>query len=279
MQDQRKKYTAGDILDDNRVDEITRLDEGYRIFRSLRSSPPYFEARKRDLFAMIRQLGLPTWFISLSAADTLWKDLHRMLGKLIDKKDYSDEELSDMDWTEKTRLVKSDPVTCVRYFDHRVHTFIHSVLKSNASPLGNIHDFFYRVEFQQRGSPHIHMVMWIENAPKFDSHTDEEVVAYIDEHVSCSNIVEHQDLVDLQRHKHNRTCKKQRNGKTVCRFSFPLPPMPKTKILRPLEKEAEQKDKDNYEKITKNLKKSKKHKTYHSKTFCYQLKYQKMIII
>lgn len=28
-------------------------------------------------------------------------------------------------------------------------------------------DWFYRVEYQQRGSPHIHMMIWIENAPAF----------------------------------------------------------------------------------------------------------------
>ena len=39
--------------------------------------------------AMIRQLGIPTWFISLSAADTKWHDLIVMLGKLVDKTDYS----------------------------------------------------------------------------------------------------------------------------------------------------------------------------------------------
>jgi hypothetical protein len=28
--------------------------------------------RKKDVFAMIRQLGLPTWFGSFSSADTKW---------------------------------------------------------------------------------------------------------------------------------------------------------------------------------------------------------------
>jgi len=34
---------------------------------------------KKDIMAMIRQLGLPTWFMSLSAADTKWNDLIVML--------------------------------------------------------------------------------------------------------------------------------------------------------------------------------------------------------
>ena len=39
---------------------------------------------------MIRQLSLPTWFMSLSAADTRWTDLLKMLAKLNDGIDYSE---------------------------------------------------------------------------------------------------------------------------------------------------------------------------------------------
>lgn len=91
------------------------LDEGYFIFRTLRNSPVYLEKRKQDLFAMIRQLGLPTWLGSFSSADTKWNDLLRVLGKLNGGRDYTDTELEDMNWHEKTRLVQIDPVTCSRF--------------------------------------------------------------------------------------------------------------------------------------------------------------------
>ena len=32
-------------------------------------------------------------------------------------------------------------------------------------PIGEIKDYFWRVEFQQRGSPHIHSLWWVEDAP------------------------------------------------------------------------------------------------------------------
>ena len=66
------------------------------------------------------------------------------------------------DLAEKTKLVQKDPVTCSRYFDHRVQEFLNTVLKSASGPIGKIQYFFYRLEFQQRGSPHIHMLVWIE---------------------------------------------------------------------------------------------------------------------
>ncbi len=67
-----KTYTAGDLKSESCVDKLINLDEGFRVLRNLRGSPPYFERCKKDLFAMIRQLGKPTWFCSFSAAETRW---------------------------------------------------------------------------------------------------------------------------------------------------------------------------------------------------------------
>jgi len=250
-----KKYTVKDILDDNTVNELTRLDEGYRIFKSIRGSPPYFEQRKRDLFAMIRQLGLPTWFVSLSAADIHWTDLLQCLAKLVDNKELTYEQVEELEWGQKTRLVQSDPVTCVRYFDHRVQLFINNVLKSHHEPIGKITDFFYRVEFQQRGSPHIHMVVWVDNAPVFDNDTDDTVSDFIDTYISCSTNVQTEASrhIDLQRHKHSKSCRKK--GQGICRFGFPHAPMKTTRILRPLHSESDENQDHNeqYDKIKTKL--------------------------
>ena len=163
-----KKITAAEARDPAYLEKLVKLDEGYCVFRQLRNSPAYLEKRKKDIFAMIRQLSLPTWFVSLSAADTRWNDLLKMLAKLNNAIEYSDKDVEALTWQEKTRLVQKDPVTCSRYFDHRVQEFLNTVLKSEIEPIGKVLDFFYRVEFQQRGSPHIHMLIWIENAPKLE---------------------------------------------------------------------------------------------------------------
>ena len=63
-----KKYTAGELKSDAFVRNLINIDEGYKVLRNLRGSPPYFQKCQKDLFAMIRQLGYPTWFASFSAA-------------------------------------------------------------------------------------------------------------------------------------------------------------------------------------------------------------------
>jgi len=57
-------------------------------------------------------------------------------------------------------------------------------------------------------------------------------------------------------HRHAKTCKKA--GHKVCRFNFPLPPMPRTMSLTPLEnscldEENQKKIKENAEKMLKKL--------------------------
>ena len=70
-----------------------------------------------------------------------------MLAKLNNGVDYSDKDIEGLTWQEKTRLVQKDPVTCSRYFDHRVQEFLNTILKSDCKPIGKLRDFFYRVEF------------------------------------------------------------------------------------------------------------------------------------
>lgn len=227
-----KVYTAGDFKHGTAAEDITKLDEGYKIFRCLRGSPPYWESSKKDIFAVVRQLGTPTWFFSLSAAETKWWSLLSTLGLLVDGKKYSESDISTMSWETKCRLIRSDPVTCARYFQHRVDSFLKVFLKSNASPLGILKDHFYRIEFKQRGSPHVHGLLWIEDAPRIGENTDKEVEEYIadrittERHGPCSD-----ELINLQCHRHSHTCRKRK--KKACRSNFPLPPMRKTQILKP----------------------------------------------
>ena len=118
-----------------------------------------------------------------------------------------------------------------------VQLFIHKVLKSAANPIGEITDFFYRVEFQQRGSPHIHALFWIKDAPKYPESPIDELTQFLDRHLSCEFQTnnEMEELVNLQIHRHATSCKK--SNKNICRFHFPIPPMRRTMIIEPLKTE------------------------------------------
>ena len=91
-----KKITAAEARNCEYLDKLVKLDEGYYIFRQLRNSPAYLESRKKDIFAMIRQLSLPTWFMSLSVADTRWTDILKMLAKLNNGVDYTNKDIEGL---------------------------------------------------------------------------------------------------------------------------------------------------------------------------------------
>lgn len=58
------------------------------------------------------------------------------------------------------------------------------------------------------------------------------------------------NLVNYQTHRHARTCRKK--SKAICRFNFPLPPMPYTVVLDPLQDEEEKMlGKENFQKVAK----------------------------
>ena len=250
-----RSLTAGQLKQKDILERLVHLDEGYKFFRVLHGSPPYFEKAKKDIFAMIRQLGPATLFCSFSSAETLRTHLLRILGKLVDNREYSYNKLENLNWEEKCRLIQSDPVTCARHFDYQFNQFLRHFLMSSAAPLGKIADWFYRVEYQQRGSPHIHMLIWLESAAVYGCDDDEDVTSFIDEIITCrkpDNDPELRFLVNRKIHRHCQTCRKK--SKAECRFNFPQPPMKSTSILYPLDDMSDtdlQKHKGNWRNITK----------------------------
>ena len=118
-------------------------------------------------------------------------------------------------------------------------------LKSDAKPLGELADIFWRIEFQARGSPHVHCLLWILGAPDLDTPEGMAAsIAFITEHISTviplapdaddPDFVEKTQLRDfvqrLQQHKYTATCEKGLNapniahrshGDVTCRFRYP----------------------------------------------------------
>ena len=102
------------LLDKQQCNNIVKLDEGYYIFCTIRSSPAYFETKKKDVMAMVHQPGMPTIFFLLSAADTKWTNLLISLGKLLHNVTYTESDIESMTWAEKCTLISSHPAACAR---------------------------------------------------------------------------------------------------------------------------------------------------------------------
>ena len=222
--------TAGAIKNVEVLHQMIRKDDAYRFLKNVRGSPAYFQRVMYDVLGMIRQLGLPTWFLTLSAADMQWPDVIQTIARQYGTT-FTDEQVAAMSFDEKSKWLRQNPVTAARHFQYRLNTFFQVFLKSKANPLGELVDYAIRIEFQARGSPHAHTILWIKGAPKLGVNSDQEVCDFIEHYVHC-NIPQDDGLAQLvskvQKHKHSATCR--RNGH--CRFHYPRPPSPVTVIAR-----------------------------------------------
>ena len=126
-----KKITASLVRDVDRIKSFVRDDHAFRCLTTVRGSPAYWKRASLDLLAMIRQLGIPTWFMTLSAADLQWPDVIQTVaqqyGEIL-----SAEQISNMSWEEKCSYIRRNPVSVARHFDFRLKTFFNVFLKSHA---------------------------------------------------------------------------------------------------------------------------------------------------
>ncbi|XP_062571478.1 uncharacterized protein LOC134233522 [Saccostrea cucullata] len=238
--DTGKAVTSEMLQNPDVLCNLLKNNEALRFMQPIRGTPAYWSATQKDLFAMLRQLGIPTWFCSFSAAEFRWNEI---IGSILHH-DNDPRSLSDLDWSEKSEILRSNPVTVARMFEHRFHMFQRHVILSPSKPIGNVIDYFVRVEFQQRGSPHMHCLYWVENAPKVDEDNEETVCDFIDRYITCALPCENDDaelrriVLGVQQHSksHSKSCRKKG---TDCRFHFPRPPSERTFITRQCEKDVE----------------------------------------
>lgn len=99
------------------------------------------------------------------------------------------------------------------------------------------------------------MLIWLENAPVFGVDKDEDVIAFIDQTITCTkpeNNATLLELVNRQTHRHSHTCRKK--SRNICRFNYPQPPMRSTQILYPLDDDTSQTVIRNRKDLWKNIK-------------------------
>ena len=113
-----KPITSDMLVDQDQINKLFRADDGFKFMKTVRGTPAYWEQTMRDLFSMIRQLGIPTFFTSFSAADRRWTEIVKCICNQLGH-DYNE----DMNWTDYCQLINKNVVSATRMFDHRVKCF------------------------------------------------------------------------------------------------------------------------------------------------------------
>ena len=193
----------------------------YSFMRDIRGTQAYWNSVKIQLFAMIHTLGPPTFFVTLSAGQNNWVDFMIVLSRSMGQ-NLSEEQAANLSASERGELMRTNPVVTARHFAHRFQCFLREVIKGSGQPIGEVVDYFWRIEFQLRGSPHVHSMWWIRDAPNLDTTAGRQIAPqYIDRYISvniptqgCKDEELRSLVLRVQPHHHTSTCRKAtRRGK------------------------------------------------------------------
>ena len=141
--------------------------------------------------------------MTLSSADLKWNEIVSIVNKL-HKLNMSQEEIENLTYRDRCCLLKSNPALVARHFQH------HGQLEKTKY-------YAICVEFQVRGSPHVHCFLWVTTAPVLTSKNKEEYVTFVDQivHAFLPDRNENPELHNLvklyQLHRKSRTCRKYKN--------------------------------------------------------------------
>lgn len=214
----------------------------WAFMRNIRGTAAYWHDTRSDLFAMLRACGPACWFMTFSADDMGWDDLALVLSRQgIEDPEEQQQYLDGLTHQDRINLLLNDQVGAGRHFLHRWNAFLAWMTGSEEQPVGNVTDHFWRIEFQKRGSPHIHMLVWVDGAPDMQDPSDRcRAPEFIDTYIS-TQIPEpgptiagqrlHHLASTVQQHRHTSTCHPD-GDEHHCRFKYPRQPSPDTHLRR-----------------------------------------------
>ena len=120
-----------------------------RCVKTVRGTRPYWSMEGGKLHDMIAQLGTPTFFYTLSMADMSWPDLHKLMPDDTFRDGLTDSE----SYLIRSRNVANNPHIVSAYLSTK-HRFLRETILQHlgTSDDCSVEDFWYRVEWQSRGS-------------------------------------------------------------------------------------------------------------------------------
>ena len=165
--------TRNDVLT-MKHENLSRFNRSFEVFKNMRGTSMYYEESKKNLFAHLRQNGCPTLFFTLSCAEFNWADLLKEIIETVYRKKVNDEDIEKLSTSQKNKLISENYVQTTLHFQKRIEKLF--TLMQYDDFFGNSGDetyhmssYFYRIEFQQRGAPHVHSLLWIKDSEDNDA--------------------------------------------------------------------------------------------------------------
>ena len=90
------------------IERFVVSDNEFSFMSSVKGTPAYWKQFLYDVLAIVKQLGIPTYFLTLSCADLRSEELPYTINKL-NTLSLSDEKLKNLSYQERCNLLKNEP--------------------------------------------------------------------------------------------------------------------------------------------------------------------------
>ena len=110
-----------------KVKEFIASDQAFTFINSIKGTPAYWKKFLSDVLAMVKQLGVPTFFMTLSSADLKWNELVSIINKL-HKLDMSEEDIENSTYHDRCHLLNSNPILVAKHFWYWVEVFFKEIV-------------------------------------------------------------------------------------------------------------------------------------------------------
>ena len=105
--------------------------------RQIPSLPPYWQKFMYEVVAMVKLVGIPASFMTLSCADLTWPELFQIIGNT-QVLDLTEEKIEAKSYNERCSMLNLNPAIVAKYFQLKVETFFTEVLLTKVNPIGII---------------------------------------------------------------------------------------------------------------------------------------------
>ena len=167
-------------------ENLGRFNRSFEVFKNMRGTSMYYENSKKNLMALLRQNGCPSLFFTLSMAEFDWPDLLQEIIETVYRQKITKEQVQKLSSNQKNKLIAENYVQATLHFQKRIEK-IFSLMKydnffnDSEDKKYYVSSYFYRIEFQQRGAPHIHSLLWLKDTdgndvPTFCNEESEEII-------------------------------------------------------------------------------------------------------
>ena len=114
---QTKWFTADMLCSPSVFQNLVHGDQAYKFLQTFHGTVAHWQKMLFKSLAMLKALGTPTFFMTVSGADNPWPEIIQAIG-LEKGRCFTDEDVLNMSWEQKLEWLHSNPVTAVWQFQH-----------------------------------------------------------------------------------------------------------------------------------------------------------------